>query len=242
MMNIAKFEAANPVLASLQAKCAAWKRHGKYLANLGAELAVIGHLQGPAIHRHRATKGLPAPAGSQCFWNAADAALSGRGTYVEGFVVTPSDWWPIHHAWLTLDGLHNRPNLPTYPHAPKYHYFGIPFPTKAVEDAMAKRILRPAPRPGLLKKLEALRSLLTLSAPITLPTAQSPYNQSACSSPSRARQDATRCAGVNSRSKYTRRASFAVSTATLRLPVSSICSIWRCMRPGPWLIITPRHI
>jgi hypothetical protein len=70
-------------------------------------------------------------------WNAADAAMRGRGTYCEGFVVTPDDWWPFHHAWLTLDGQHAIDQ--TLPDAPKCHYFGIPFPVKAVEDAIGRR-------------------------------------------------------------------------------------------------------
>jgi hypothetical protein len=75
----------NPVLAGLQAKCDAYKRKG---FNIEAELEVITKgqpfigIERPKGYRHqRAIK--------QCFWNAADAAMGGRGTYVEGFVVTP---------------------------------------------------------------------------------------------------------------------------------------------------------
>jgi hypothetical protein len=108
--------AANSVLACLQVKCAALK-----LAKVDAERAVISRgrpfigIERPKGYRHqRAIK--------QCFWNAADAAMRGRGTYVEGFVVTPDDWWPFHHAWLTLDGQHAIDQ--TLPDAPKCHYFG----------------------------------------------------------------------------------------------------------------------
>jgi hypothetical protein len=128
----------NPVLAGLQVKCTAWQKHqGKYLVNLDAELAVISRgkpfigIERPKGYRHqRAIK--------QCFWNAADAAMEGRGTYVEGFVITPADSsWPIHHAWLTLDGQHAIDQ--TYPNAPKCYYFGIPFSAKAVGKAIVKR-------------------------------------------------------------------------------------------------------
>jgi hypothetical protein len=41
----------------------------------------------------------------QCFRNAGILADRGMGTYCEGFILSPPHFlFPIHHAWITLDG------------------------------------------------------------------------------------------------------------------------------------------
>jgi hypothetical protein len=62
----------------------------------------------------------------QCFRNAGILADEGRGTYCEGFVLGPPDFlFPIHHAWITLDG--KTAIDVTLPNASECWYFGIPF-------------------------------------------------------------------------------------------------------------------
>ena len=61
----------------------------------------------------------------QCFRNADILADRGQGTYCEGFVLAPPDYFMlIHHAWITLDG--KSAIDPTLPNAPECRYFGIP--------------------------------------------------------------------------------------------------------------------
>jgi hypothetical protein len=62
----------------------------------------------------------------QCFRNPGILADTRRGTYCEGFVLTPPRYsLCIHHAWITLDG--KTAIDVTLPDAPNYRYFGIPF-------------------------------------------------------------------------------------------------------------------
>src|SRR5262245_18836640 len=61
----------------------------------------------------------------KCFVNAGRLALERRGTYVEGFAMSPRSHAPVHHAWITLDGVHAIDV--TWPNAPECSYFGIPF-------------------------------------------------------------------------------------------------------------------
>jgi hypothetical protein len=62
----------------------------------------------------------------QCFRNAGILADQGRGTYCEGVVLGPPDFlFPIHHAWITLDG--KTAIDVTLPNASEFWYFGIPF-------------------------------------------------------------------------------------------------------------------
>jgi hypothetical protein len=66
----------------------------------------------------------------QCFWNAADLALTDRGTYVEGYANLPAGGGPMHHAWVTLDGVHAID--PTWRDPTNCHYVGIAFPKEIV--------------------------------------------------------------------------------------------------------------
>jgi hypothetical protein len=70
-----------------------------------------------------------------CFGNATDVALDDRGKYVEGFAVSATlGFLAVHHAWITLDGIHA---IETTWREPGVFYFGIEFDNKAV----AKRVL-----------------------------------------------------------------------------------------------------
>jgi hypothetical protein len=71
---------------------------------------------------------------ARCFDNAGRLALHGRGTYVEGFVLAS---WPIHHAWLTLDGIHAIDV--TMKDATAYHYFGIAFSHEVLYEWIIRR-------------------------------------------------------------------------------------------------------
>jgi hypothetical protein len=62
-----------------------------------------------------------------CFRNAAKLAIRGRGTYVEGFASFLDDT-PIHHAWVTLDGVHAIDATWTWHDPADCRYFGIAFP------------------------------------------------------------------------------------------------------------------
>jgi len=73
----------------------------------------------------------------QCFWNAADAATQDRGQYVEGFVMHRRHRAPIHHAWLTGDGV--RAIDQTLPDARDYDYLGIPFSNAVLVRAIWTR-------------------------------------------------------------------------------------------------------
>jgi hypothetical protein len=82
--------------------------------------------------------GIPRPKGfrrqmarKKCFRNAG--ILMGRkmGTYCEGFVLNPPFRFPIHHAWITVDG--KTAIDVTLPCASECFYFGIPFGGPAFE-------------------------------------------------------------------------------------------------------------
>jgi hypothetical protein len=64
----------------------------------------------------------------QCFFNAADLAMQGRGTYVEGYASLGSGF-TTYHAWITLDSVHAID--PTWK-IPGKHYVGIAFPVEIV--------------------------------------------------------------------------------------------------------------
>jgi hypothetical protein len=66
----------------------------------------------------------------QCFYNAADLALTDRGTYVEGYASSPTSGGPMHHAWVTLDGVHAVDV--TWDGPADCYYVGIPFPNEIV--------------------------------------------------------------------------------------------------------------
>src|SRR5262245_34286586 len=75
----------------------------------------------------------------QCFRNAAEAALRGRGQYVEGYTLNRTDHLHMifQHAWITLDGVHAIDQ--TLPDAPAHDYFGIPFSNDVINKAFAVR-------------------------------------------------------------------------------------------------------
>jgi hypothetical protein len=62
-----------------------------------------------------------------CFGNAGELALFGRGRYVEGFAMDDEAGW-IHHAWLTLDGIHA---IETTWSEPAMFYFGREYDVEA---------------------------------------------------------------------------------------------------------------
>jgi hypothetical protein len=72
----------------------------------------------------------------ECFANAQALAVQKRGTYVEGVCVTPKTPIPIHHGWITLDGVHAID--PTFADSEHCLYFGITFDTVELAKAIAK--------------------------------------------------------------------------------------------------------
>jgi hypothetical protein len=75
----------------------------------------------------------------QCFANAADTALRGRGQYVEGYALNRPDHLRMifHHAWITVDGVHAIDQ--TLADAPAHDYFGVPFANDVLTKAFAAR-------------------------------------------------------------------------------------------------------
>jgi hypothetical protein len=73
----------------------------------------------------------------QCFRNAATLALRDKGCYVEGFAISSSGSIYIHHAWITLDGVHSVDV--TWRDAPSCHYFGIEFNKRFLASWFSKR-------------------------------------------------------------------------------------------------------
>jgi hypothetical protein len=73
----------------------------------------------------------------ECFVNAGVLADAGRGIYVEGFITTPVHSIPIHHAWITLDGVHAVDVTLREP-APNCSYFGIPFSSEVLQSALCR--------------------------------------------------------------------------------------------------------
>src|ERR1017187_1728247 len=71
--------------------------------NIRVEEAVLNHgrpfigVERPTGYRLRKIK--------KCFANAGYLAYNSLGLYVEGFVSPPGQP-PLHHAWVTLDGVH----------------------------------------------------------------------------------------------------------------------------------------
>jgi hypothetical protein len=74
-----------------------------------------------------------------CFANAARLAFDNRGRYVEGFALTP-EGRPIHHAWVTLDGIH-AVDVTWSEWATDAQYFGIEIPAKPLARALLDRNL-----------------------------------------------------------------------------------------------------
>ena len=87
--------------------------------------------------------------------NAGDLALQHRGTYVEGFALYPDGRGPVHHAWLTLDGIHAVDV--TWRMGPAgCDYFGITF-TNGVLERFTSRTRSWGPLLGSSQHDEVLR-------------------------------------------------------------------------------------
>jgi hypothetical protein len=83
-------------------------------------------IERPKGYRQRALKA--------CFMNAGDLALVDRGTYVEGFAFASGvDGMPVHHAWLTVDGVNTVDVTWRGPIAERY-YYGIPFSNEVLRE------------------------------------------------------------------------------------------------------------
>jgi hypothetical protein len=74
----------------------------------------------------------------RCFANAGDVACREKGIYVEGFVISSQTVFPIHHAWITLDGIHAI-DVTLRGAVQNYSYFGIPFSLRVLEKWSARR-------------------------------------------------------------------------------------------------------
>jgi len=75
---------------------------------------------------------------SLCFMNAAHfvfANLSKGAKYVEGYAMDKKIGWPIHHAWVTLDG---KTAMDPTLNAEHYDYYGVEIDT----DMLRKELLR----------------------------------------------------------------------------------------------------
>jgi hypothetical protein len=93
----------------------------------------------------------------QCFTNSARLAYRERGTYVEGFVSVAGEL-PIHHAWVTLDGIHAIDVTLRGP-ASDCQYFGIPFSLKVLEKWTERRPAQGAMLDGM-NPIEQMEELL----------------------------------------------------------------------------------
>jgi hypothetical protein len=97
--------------------------------NTRVEEAVLNH--------GRPFKGIKRPKGfllgkkGRCFANAGYLAYNLLGLYVEGFASPPGQP-PVHHAWVTLDGVHAIDVTFRKP-ATDCLYFGIPIPLNVLQ-------------------------------------------------------------------------------------------------------------
>jgi hypothetical protein len=104
--------------------------HGNY----DAELLALKY--GQTFAGIRRPKGYRQMAKKQCFCNAQSLAEMDRGTYCEGFVLSPGSGPAFLHAWITLDG---RSAIDvTLPGAEECKYFGIPFGEPSLKELMIK--------------------------------------------------------------------------------------------------------
>jgi hypothetical protein len=145
------------MIAYLKRRLRQWQDKEWQPSGLHIMRAVVDHGR-PYIGINR-PKGYRKRKDKQCFWNAADLALSDRGTYVEGYASTPRG--VIHHAWVTLDGVHAID--PTWRDPAECYYVGIAFP----KEIVARYGLQERGSVPLLPDYEpsaALRALLALAA------------------------------------------------------------------------------
>lgn len=97
--------------------------------NVRVEEAVLNHGR-PFIGVERPT-GYPLRKRKQCFANAGYLAYNSLGLYVEGFVSSPGQP-PVHHAWVTLDGV-NAIDVTLREPPTDCLYFGVPFPLEVLQ-------------------------------------------------------------------------------------------------------------
>ena len=99
-------------------------------------LTIDGTAEKAVLKLGRSYTGIQRPKGyrkgkaRRCFFNAGDLAAQELGIYVEGFAFPTLGSRPIHHAWITLDGVHAVDV--TWDSAPDCAYFGIAFSGRVV--------------------------------------------------------------------------------------------------------------
>lgn len=72
-----------------------------------------------------------------CFRNAALFALNGgyECRYVEGFAIRAGIWFPVHHAWVEVDG---KAMDNTWRDPFECQYFGVPIETDLLRDELLR--------------------------------------------------------------------------------------------------------
>jgi hypothetical protein len=116
---------------SIIGKCV---RHGSAFCSAAPEI------QNAILEDGRPFVGIGRPKGyrqrkqKECFRNAFNLSLGGRGVYVEGFVISNA---VFYHAWVTLDGVHAIEV--TLRDAPDCHYIGVPFSPKVILRWIVRR-------------------------------------------------------------------------------------------------------
>lgn len=76
---------------------------------------------------------IPKGEDARCFNRCIKLVAAGRGLYVEGFFLSPpgSDM-PIHHGWITFDGIHAIDPTIEWRKAEQCFYFGVQYKTAEV--------------------------------------------------------------------------------------------------------------
>jgi hypothetical protein len=119
---------SDPIVAELRA------RVSFSLGNVAVEEAVLAYGR-PFIGVSR-PKGYRQRGAKRCFANAGNLALCERGIYVEGFALGRGI--AIHHAWITLDGVHAI-DVTWDRQASDCHYYGIPFSNDVLRRLALRR-------------------------------------------------------------------------------------------------------
>jgi hypothetical protein len=71
-----------------------------------------------------------------CFQNASRFALEHKDCrYVEGYAMSPGIWFPIHHAWIEIDG---KAMDNTWRDPLECEYFGVPFDVGVLRDELLR--------------------------------------------------------------------------------------------------------
>jgi hypothetical protein len=81
-------------------------------------------------------KGFRLMAIKACYRNAIKLAVAGRAQYVEGYAMHDDGLEPVHHTWVTTDGI-NAIDV-TWPKLGAV-YFGVVFDTKALTRILLER-------------------------------------------------------------------------------------------------------